>query len=155
MKDKLGLPIYCRINKFVHFEDFSPKTVYEITMKSGVKYLSVLRSCRLMDFIKWSALLSSPQVRMQEQLKTKYRQQLKHFYSKKYLIVKQKNKCPSLTLWCNAKSLWSTYSRGTLVRVERFERSAPWSQTLEPNFLWWFVVLSSIFRSVSNIFWRS
>ena len=32
MKDKLGLPIYCRINKFVHFEDFSPKTVYEITM---------------------------------------------------------------------------------------------------------------------------
>lgn len=32
MKDKLGLPIYYRIDKFVHFEDFSPKTVYEITM---------------------------------------------------------------------------------------------------------------------------
>lgn len=32
MKEKLGLPIYYRIDKFVHFEDFSAKTIYEITM---------------------------------------------------------------------------------------------------------------------------
>lgn len=32
MKEKLGLPIYYRIDKFIHFEDFSPQTVYEITM---------------------------------------------------------------------------------------------------------------------------
>lgn len=32
MKERLGLPIYYRIDKFVHFEDFSPRTVYEITM---------------------------------------------------------------------------------------------------------------------------
>ena len=32
MKDKFRLPIYYCIDKFVHFEDFLPKTVYEITM---------------------------------------------------------------------------------------------------------------------------
>lgn len=32
MKEKLGLPIYYRIDKFIHFENFSPQTVYEITM---------------------------------------------------------------------------------------------------------------------------
>lgn len=32
MKEKLGLPIYYRIDKFIHFEDFSPQTVYEIAM---------------------------------------------------------------------------------------------------------------------------
>lgn len=33
MKKKLGMPIYYRIDKFIHFSDFTPQTIYEITMK--------------------------------------------------------------------------------------------------------------------------
>ena len=33
MKEKLGLPIYYRIDKFIHFEDFSSKTIYKIVKK--------------------------------------------------------------------------------------------------------------------------
>lgn len=33
MKQHLGMPIFYRIDKLVKFEDFSPKTIYEITMK--------------------------------------------------------------------------------------------------------------------------
>jgi len=32
MKDSLGLPIFYRIDKFIHFNDFSEKTIYDITM---------------------------------------------------------------------------------------------------------------------------
>ncbi|OLN30339.1 AAA family ATPase [Desulfosporosinus metallidurans] len=32
MKDRLGLPIFYRIDKFIHFKDFSEKTIYDITM---------------------------------------------------------------------------------------------------------------------------
>ncbi len=32
MKDRLGLPIFYRIDKFVHFNDFNEKTIYDITM---------------------------------------------------------------------------------------------------------------------------
>ena len=33
MKEHLGLPIYYRIDKFVHFEDFSQETIYKIVCK--------------------------------------------------------------------------------------------------------------------------
>lgn len=33
MKKKLGMPIYYRIDKFIYFSDFTPQTIYEITMK--------------------------------------------------------------------------------------------------------------------------
>lgn len=33
MKQHLGLPIFYRIDKFIKFEDFSAKTIYDITMK--------------------------------------------------------------------------------------------------------------------------
>lgn len=33
MKEKLGLPIYYRIDKFIHFEDFSSYTIYRIVNK--------------------------------------------------------------------------------------------------------------------------
>lgn len=32
MKNHLGLPIFYRIDKFIHFNDFSEKTIYDITM---------------------------------------------------------------------------------------------------------------------------
>jgi len=32
MKNRLGLPIFYRIDKFIHFNDFSEKTIYDITM---------------------------------------------------------------------------------------------------------------------------
>lgn len=32
MKDRLGLPIFYRIDKFIHFNDFNEKTIYDITM---------------------------------------------------------------------------------------------------------------------------
>ncbi|MEN6349723.1 MAG: AAA family ATPase [Syntrophomonas sp.] len=32
MKDRLGLPIFYRINKLIHFNDFSQKTIFDITM---------------------------------------------------------------------------------------------------------------------------
>lgn len=32
MKDRLGLPIFYRIDKFINFKDFSEKTIYDITM---------------------------------------------------------------------------------------------------------------------------
>lgn len=32
MKDHLGLPIFYRIDKFIHFKDFSEKTIFDITM---------------------------------------------------------------------------------------------------------------------------
>lgn len=31
--EKLGLPIYYRIDKFIHFKDFEAQTIYDITMK--------------------------------------------------------------------------------------------------------------------------
>lgn len=33
MKQHLGMPIFYRIDKMIKFEDFSPQTIYEITMK--------------------------------------------------------------------------------------------------------------------------
>lgn len=33
MKEHLGLPIYYRIDKFIHFEDFSQETIYKIVCK--------------------------------------------------------------------------------------------------------------------------
>jgi len=33
MQKMLGLPIYYRIDKFIHFEDFDGQTIYDITMK--------------------------------------------------------------------------------------------------------------------------
>lgn len=33
IKKELGLPIYYRIDKFIHFEDFTAKTIYDITMQ--------------------------------------------------------------------------------------------------------------------------
>lgn len=33
MKEHLGMPIFYRIDKIIKFEDFSPQTIYEITMK--------------------------------------------------------------------------------------------------------------------------
>ena len=33
MKEKLGLPIYYRIDKFIHFEDFDSATIYQIVIK--------------------------------------------------------------------------------------------------------------------------
>ena len=33
IKEKLGLPIYYRIDKFIHFQDFSKETIYSITKK--------------------------------------------------------------------------------------------------------------------------
>ena len=33
IKEKLGLPIYYRIDKFIHFEDFSSETIFKITKK--------------------------------------------------------------------------------------------------------------------------
>lgn len=32
MKDRLGLPIFYRIDKFIHFNDFNEKTIFDITM---------------------------------------------------------------------------------------------------------------------------
>ena len=32
MKDRLGLPIFYRIDKFIHFNDFTEKTIFDITM---------------------------------------------------------------------------------------------------------------------------
>ena len=32
MKDRLGLPIFYRIDKFIHFNEFDEKTIYDITM---------------------------------------------------------------------------------------------------------------------------
>jgi len=32
MKDRLGLPIFYRIDKFIHFSDFDEKTIFDITM---------------------------------------------------------------------------------------------------------------------------
>jgi len=32
MKDYLGLPIFYRIDKFIHFDDFNEKTIYDITV---------------------------------------------------------------------------------------------------------------------------
>jgi len=32
MKKNLGLPIYYRIDKFIHFEDFMSDSIYKITM---------------------------------------------------------------------------------------------------------------------------
>lgn len=45
MKKKLGLPIYYRIDKFIYFSDFTPKTIYEITMKEIQE--------KYPDFEKW------------------------------------------------------------------------------------------------------
>ncbi|MDR0919453.1 MAG: AAA family ATPase [Oscillospiraceae bacterium] len=36
----LGKPIYYRIDKFIHFKDFSPDTIYEITMFEIKKYVA-------------------------------------------------------------------------------------------------------------------
>lgn len=36
MKQHLGMPIFYRIDKMIKFEDFSPQTIYEITMKEIV-----------------------------------------------------------------------------------------------------------------------
>ena len=35
MKQHLGMPIFYRIDKMIKFEDFSPQTIYEITMKEN------------------------------------------------------------------------------------------------------------------------
>lgn len=33
IKEKLGLPMFFRIDKFIHFEDFSPETIYRLVKK--------------------------------------------------------------------------------------------------------------------------
>ena len=33
MKTSLGLPVYYRIDKFIHFSDFSPDVIFQIVMK--------------------------------------------------------------------------------------------------------------------------
>lgn len=45
MKKKLGIPIYYRIDKFIYFSDFTPKTIYEITIKEIQE--------KYPDFEKW------------------------------------------------------------------------------------------------------
>lgn len=40
MKKHLGLPIFYRIDKFVHYEDFSTKTIFSVTKKEVLKYVS-------------------------------------------------------------------------------------------------------------------
>lgn len=40
MKKHLGLPIFYRIDKFVHYEDFSTKTIVSVTNNEVLKYVS-------------------------------------------------------------------------------------------------------------------
>lgn len=40
MKKRLRLPIFYRIDKFVHYEDFSTKTIVSVTNNEVLKYVS-------------------------------------------------------------------------------------------------------------------
>ena len=98
MKQHLGMPIFYRIDKMIKFEDFSPQTIYEITMKEiearKEEYGDMISPERIYEIVSKEI---SPQNENARTIKFKVQQVIENLLFKEVensLADKEKSLCP-------------------------------------------------------------
>lgn len=98
MKQHLGMPIFYRIDKMIKFEDFSPQTIYEITMKEiearKEEYGDMISPERIYEIVSKEILTKNENART---IKFKVQQVIENLLFKEVensLADKEKSLCP-------------------------------------------------------------
>lgn len=98
MKQHLGMPIFYRIDKMIKFEDFSPQTIYEITMKEiearKEEYGDMISPERIYEIVSKEISIKNENART---IKFKVQQVIENLLFKEVensLADKEKSLCP-------------------------------------------------------------
>ena len=98
MKQHLGMPIFYRIDKMIKFEDFSPQTIYEITMKEiearKEEYGDMISPERIYEIVSKEISTKNKNART---IKFKVQQVIENLLFKEVensLVDKEKSLCP-------------------------------------------------------------
>lgn len=98
MKQHLGMPIFYRIDKMIKFEDFSPQTIYEITMKEiearKEEYGDMISPERIYEIVSKEISTKNENART---IKFKVQQVIENLLFKEVensLVDKEKSLCP-------------------------------------------------------------